>query len=186
MHEYPSQNRATPKPDATPASLHPPPHSPHALTGTCTAVAVMRPSATAWSPVSSSSAACARLKPVAVWSMASTVMDLPAYVRVQQVPHWSVVGRGLAFGGWVVKKRGRGTHVDVVPPGNHIGAAHVGEVRDVVQRAEAVLGLEAVGAVGARDVVEREGCVVVDGVVGDWAGGRWLVECLGSRAWGGG
>lgn len=62
-------------------------YSPHSLTATWTAVAVTRPSATAWPFVSASSAFCAILNPVAAWSTASTWIDTPLYVSCQHVPH---------------------------------------------------------------------------------------------------
>lgn len=52
-------------------------YRPQALRATCDAVASIRPRATAWPLVRSFMAAWARLKPVAVWSTASTLMDRP-------------------------------------------------------------------------------------------------------------
>lgn len=66
--------------------------------------------------------------------------------------------------------RGSWTHVGRVPAGDGLDAADVGEPLDLLLGLPAVLGDEAVGAVGAADGREGAGAVVVAGVVGDCEG----------------
>lgn len=68
------------------------------------------------------------------------------------------------------KYRKRATYVCGVPPSDHVCAADVGEFGDLAEGGVAVLGHEAVGTVGAGEVVEGEACVVVGVVEGNWEG----------------
>lgn len=79
-------------------------YSPHTLAATWVAVAVTRPKCTAWLPVRASMASCAILKPFGLTSMASTLIDAPLYVSVQQVPHYRLrvsIDRGQTMGWWM-------------------------------------------------------------------------------------
>lgn len=59
------------------------------------------------------------------------------------------------------------TYARRVPSTDGIDTSNVGEVADLALSLPAVLGDEAVGAVGARDGGQGAGAVVVAGVVGD-------------------
>lgn len=74
----------------------------------------------------------------------------------QDVDRLALVGHGPA-----------GTAVGRVPAADLLDAADVGEVLDLRLEVPAVLGDEAVGAVGARDDGERAVGVIVASVVGD-------------------